>query len=104
ASTTAATAADDAPSNPLLLAPDPARGSATTPTGERLDPHSDEVRLESTDTVRAGQVAPARKPKVIKRSASLWLNSSVNYYPPDEQDVSRVYVDQDVTKGQIVFE
>ena len=103
ASTTVA-AADDAPSSTPSLVPDPDRGTATVPTGERVDPRSDEVLLESTRTTREGAPAPSRKPKVLKRTASLWLSSSVSYYPPDEQDVSRVNVAQDLKKNQIVFE
>lgn len=103
-STTAVTAAADASSSTVPLAPDPARGSATAPTGERPDRRSEEVYLESTSTSREGTVDLARTPKVVKRSARLWLNSSVDFYPPDQQDVSRVSVDQDLTKNRIVVE
>src|SRR5690606_9989523 len=103
-STTPVTAAADASSSTVPLAPDPARGSATAPTGERPDRRSEEVYLESTSTSREGTVDLARTPKVVKRSARLWLNSSVDFYPPDQQDVSRVSVDQDLTKNRIVVE
>src|SRR5690606_3528314 len=103
-SSTAVTAAADASSSTLLLEPDLPRAAETPATGESLELGSDQVRLEATRTTREGQVAPGRKPKIVRRSASLWLSRSVNFYPPDEQDVSRVSVNQDLKKAQIVFE
>src|SRR5690606_24343386 len=58
------------------------------------------VRLEASATTR-GQATTARAPQVLKRTASLWMYRSVDYWPAPELDVDSVDVIQDVRAKKV---
>src|SRR5690625_1540038 len=94
----------DEPSSSFSFDDLPAERSSADAFPEPSDLPHGVVELESTPTVKEGTTSAARKPQVTKRSARLWLSRTVDFWPPDEQDVNTVQVDQDVKAKRIVID
>src|SRR5690606_239965 len=102
-STDSSTSGTDAPSSSLLdIAPD--RSSSEAATDASTSPLG-ETQLEATATVQEGTATTARKPRVMSRSARLWLSTvdGVGWSIPAEQYVSVFDVKQDVPGKKITI-